>query len=119
MTVKRGEIVLVEWIYSDRTGSKVRPALVVQNDQDNQRLDDTILALITGSHRRVVGSPTQLFIDVGSPDGQQSGLRQNSLVQCENLSTIDQSLILRTLGSLSDARMNQIDDCLKAALELS
>jgi mRNA interferase MazF len=91
---------------------------VVQSDQDNQRLDDTILALITSSWRRLVGSATQLLIDISTPDGQRSGLRQNSLVQCENLTTIDQSLILRTLGNLSDALRRQIDDCLKAALEL-
>jgi len=47
MNVHRGDIVLVDFPYSDQTGRKVRPALVVQADIWNQRLDDTILALIT------------------------------------------------------------------------
>jgi mRNA interferase MazF len=47
--VRRGEVVLVDFPYSDQTGRKVRPALVVQADAWNQRLDDTILALITSS----------------------------------------------------------------------
>jgi mRNA interferase MazF len=118
MSVLRGQVVLMEWIFSDRTGSKVRPALVLQNDQDNARLDDTILALITSSGRRLVGSPTQLFIDIATPDGHQSGLRQNSLVQCENLTTLEQALILRSLGSLSDVLMRQVDGCLRGALAL-
>ena len=42
MNVRRGEVVLVDFPYSDHTGSKVRPALVVQADVWNQRLDDTI-----------------------------------------------------------------------------
>ena len=41
-----GEAVLADFPYSDHTVSKVRPALVVQADAWNQRLDDTILALI-------------------------------------------------------------------------
>jgi mRNA-degrading endonuclease toxin of MazEF toxin-antitoxin module len=45
MKVRGGEVVLVDLPYSDHTGSKVRPALVVQADAWNQRLDDTILAL--------------------------------------------------------------------------
>ncbi len=116
MKIDRGDIVLVDFPYSDQTGSKVRPALVVQSDAWNQRLDDTILALITGSHRRRVGAATQFPIDISTADGQQTGLRMNSVVQCENLITYEQSLILRVLGRLSASAMLQIDACLKATL---
>jgi len=116
MNVRRGDIVLVDFPYSDQTGSKVRPALVVQSDGWNQTLADTILALITSSHRRRVGAATQLLIDLSTPEGQQTGLRLNSVVQCENLITYEQALILRVLGRLSASAMQQIDACLKAAL---
>ena len=56
MKVRGGEVVLVNFPYSDHTRSKVRPALVVQADMWNQRLDDTILALITSSRHRSVGA---------------------------------------------------------------
>ena len=59
MNVRRGDIVLVDFPYSDHTGSKVRPALVGQADVWNQRLDDTILALITSSRRRRLGAAIQ------------------------------------------------------------
>ncbi|HIE26009.1 TPA: hypothetical protein EYP66_01830 [Candidatus Poribacteria bacterium] len=68
---------LVDLPYSDRTGRKVRPALVVQSDVWNQRLDDTILALITSSRHRRVGAATQYFIDISTSEGQQTGLRLN------------------------------------------
>src|SRR2546427_502878 len=103
MKVRRGDVVMVDWLFSDRTGSKRHPALVVQSDAQNQTLDDTILALITGSARRLVGAATQLEIDLSTPDGQQTGLAINSVVQCENLVTIDMQLILRSRGRLSVA----------------
>lgn len=118
MNVRRGEIVLVDFPYSDQTGSKVRPALVVQADTWNQRLDDTILALITSSRYRRVGAATQFFVDIATADGQQTGLRLNSIVQCENLITYDQGRILRVLGRLSTSAMAQIDTCLQASLGL-
>lgn len=116
MKVQRGDIVLVDFPYSDQTGRKVRPALVVQADVWNQRIDDTILALITSSQRRRSGVITQLDIDITTTEGQQTGLRLNSVIQCENLVTYDQALLLRVLGHLSASAMQQINVCLKAAL---
>jgi mRNA interferase MazF len=118
MKVQRGDIVMVDWLYSDRTGSKRRPALVVQADPLNATLDDTILALITGSARRRVGAATQLEIDISTADGQQSGLSINSVIQCENLVTVDRSFIIRIRGRLSTVLMDRVNDCLKKALEL-
>ena len=69
MKVRRGEVVLVDFPYSDNTGSKVRPALVVQVEALNQRLDDTILALITSSRHRRVGAVTQLAIGMTTAEG--------------------------------------------------
>src|SRR5207253_9044501 len=116
MKVRRGEVVLVDFPYSDHTGSKVRTALVVQADAWDQRLDDTILALITSSRHRRVGAATQLVIDITTAEGQQTGLRLNSVIQGENLLTYDQGLILRVLGRLSATSMEQMNTCLKAAL---
>lgn len=116
--VNRGEVVMVDFPYSDRTGSTVRPALVVQADVLNHSLDDTILAMITSSRRRMVGSPTQLIINRGHPDYPASGLRLDSVIQCENLVTIDQGFILRVIGCLSPATMSEVEACLKAALEI-
>jgi hypothetical protein len=45
MSVRRGEVVRVDWPYSDRTGSKVRPAVVVQDDSLNGLIADTLLVL--------------------------------------------------------------------------
>ena len=90
--------------------------MVVQADAYNSALADTILALITSSVRRRVGAATQLDIDLARPDGIQTGLIINSVVQCENLVTVDRRFILRIRGRMSAAQMLKIDDCLKAAL---
>ena len=114
--VRRGDIVILDVPFSDRTGSKVRPALIVQDDDLNQRLSDTIVALITSSRRRFTGAASQLPIDLSTPEGRQSGLRAASVIQCENLVTIDKSFVLSTIGRLTGNLMSGIDGCLKAAL---
>ena len=116
MKVERGDIVLVDFPYSNHTESKTRPALVVQANPWNQRLHATILAGITSSRHRRIGSPTQYFIDISTTEGEQTGLRLDSVVQCEKLITYRQSRILRVIGRLPDSAMQQIDVCLKSAL---
>jgi mRNA interferase MazF len=84
----RGEVVLVDYPYSDRTGSKLRPALVVQADFLN--------GLIT---------TTEVIIDPSVES--QSGLRNVSVVSCTNFLTIDQALIYQTIGRLPPMLYNR------------
>ncbi len=116
MKIERGEIVLVDFPYSDQTGSKVRPALVVQDDRWNTILDDTILAVITSSVRRNVGSPTQLQIRMGTTESMGSGLLFDSMIDCQTLLTYDKTLILAQLGRLSPGVIMRIDECLRQSL---
>src|SRR5262249_41016012 len=96
-------------------GGKVRPAVVVQSDHNNARLNETIVVAVTSNTSRV-HEATQLLIDLATPDGAASGLLHNSAVRCERLHSIPQADVRRVIGQLSDALMKRIDACLKAAL---
>lgn len=112
--MKRGDVVEVDWPFSDRTGSKTRPAVVVQADFLNGFIDDTILVQITSTRHGIPG--TEVLLDPAQEPA--SGLTKVCVASCTNFLTVDQTLILGTIGYLSDAAMRQIEDCLKAVLEL-
>jgi mRNA-degrading endonuclease toxin of MazEF toxin-antitoxin module len=118
MKCQRGAVVLLDHPFSDAKGSKVRPVLVVQADRRNAILDNTIVAMISKNTSRVGVDPTQLLIDIRTPDGQKSGLKLNSAVTCGNLFTVHEDRITRKIGELSAALMQQVDICLKAALDV-
>jgi mRNA interferase MazF len=113
--IRRGEVVVVDFPFTDTVQSKVCPALVVQNDRDNQKIRKTVIAMITGNLRRR-GDPGHLYVDPNAPEGASSGLSFPSLVSCNNLFAVEQDTVLQTLGHLSDVLKAQLDDCLKAAL---
>jgi mRNA interferase MazF len=119
MNVQRGDIVLADLPYSDRSGSKKRPALVVQCDRNNRRLDDVILAMITSVVQRAAAEPTQLLIDTATPQGRQSGLLHPSVVKCEHLITLHRQFVGRVIGHLPPAAMEKVDRCLMESLGLS
>jgi mRNA interferase MazF len=112
--MNRGEVVLVDWPFSDRTGSKLRPAVVVQADYLNGLIDDTVLVQVTSKGHGIPG--TEVVLDPAAETA--SGLLHVSYAFCPNLLTADQALIDQTIGVLSDAAMREIDRCLKATLGL-
>jgi len=118
MSVQRGDVVLINAPFVTRPGSKIRPMLVIQNDANNQRMRNTILATISTNTGRA-SEPTQVLIGVSTPEGKQSGLINNSVVSTENLLTVRQSQITRTIGQLPTSLMDEVNVALKSSLALS
>ena len=118
MKVNRGDVVLLDRPFSTGAGSKVRPVLVVQGDRNNARLTSTIVAMITRTIRRVDHVDTQLLIDITTQEGKATGIRTTSAVNCSNLFTVGEQLLRRKIGEMPPALMQQINQCLKAALEI-
>ena len=112
--MKRGDVVEVDWQYTDMTGSKLRPAVVVQRDFLNGLIDDTILVQITSTRHGIPGTEVVLDQTVET----NSGLNKLCVASCINITTYDQALVLRTIGYLSDPIMQQIETCLKMVLEI-
>jgi mRNA interferase MazF len=117
MNVSRGDVVLAFYPFAAGVGGKRRPVLVVQNDNDNRRLTNTVVALITSTLDRA-HEATHLLIELAASEGRQSGLLHDSVVSCNNLTTISETRIQKTIGRLSAGTMARIDLCLKVALEL-
>ena len=117
MTIKRGDIVLAWYPFASGTGGKRRPCVVVQNDEDNRKLRNAIVALITSNLARMADK-SHFLISAGTPEGQRTGLLHDSLVSCNNLATIEVMLIDKVIGFLGPAYIQQLNACLKRSLEI-
>lgn len=112
MEIKRGQI----W-YADLSpirGSEqggMRPVVIVSNDTGNAVSPVVIVAPITSvvSKKKL---PTQVLI------GTESGLKELSMVMCEQLRTIDKSRIKMSepFGEVKPYLMAAIDKALKVSL---
>lgn len=119
MKYERGDVVLVDYPYAEGTGqSKVLPAVVVQSDWLNLRLDSTVIAMTT-SRKKVPGLlDTEVEVALSSPTSAGCGLRTDSLVLCRVLISFKQQRVLRQLGRLSDVLMEAVDNGLMLTLHL-
>jgi mRNA interferase MazF len=110
-TFRRGEVVLVEFVFSDESGAKRRPALVISTSAYHRARQEVIVAAIT---RRV---DRRLFGDYLIADWQRAGLLSPSLVT-GILRTIKQTMVRRTLGSLTEGDLDAYGRVLRRSVGL-
>lgn len=111
---KRGDVVLVLFPHSNLRTVRPRPALVVQADNLQTGLSQIIVAMVTSRLFRA-NHPSRVAVFLATPEGQQSGLLNDSVVMTDNLATIAETEVHRVIGSLPIAR---IDAALRHTLGL-
>lgn len=111
--LRRGDVVLVWFPNSDMVTFKRRPALVVESNQLNTGLPQVVIAMVTSNLSRH-GHPSRVIIPLNSPIAKGTGLRTNSVVMTDNLSTVLDKAIESRLGHLSD--MMAVDQALRTTL---
>ena len=85
-----GDVVLVDFPFSDRNTEKRRPGLVIAQDLHG----DLLVA-------RITSKSAELPTDVALMDWKEAGLNIPSNVRLLKLATTHESYVLRRLGSIS------------------
>ncbi len=114
LELKRGETVLVD--LNPARGAekkKTRPCLVIQNDIGNRFSPLTIVAVITSQKEIDKQYPTDVWTTKG-----EGGLDYPSIIQCDQIRTIDKTRVIKKIGSLDPSRMKEVDQAIKVSLGL-
>ena len=115
MQVDRGDVVLVLFPDSNLRTAKRRPVLVVQADNLQTGLQQVIVAMISSNMSRA-GHDSRVSISKTSTNGQQMGLRTDSVVMADNLATILECEIDQSIGKCPI--MHEVDKALRNTLGL-
>jgi len=105
----KSEIVLVRYPFSNLSGSKVRPAVVVNASHASQ---DVIVVPLTSKVSPLLAGEFVLA------DWRAAGLNVVSAAK-RGLYTVHQSLVMKSVGSLSGADADSLDDSLRGWLGLN
>jgi len=134
--VKRGSVVLVRYPFTDLTGVKVRPAVILTPDELLRKLDDVLCLFISSSipadlliplisydgtflsKRKVWLLPTDFVLATTHPSFGKTGLKYRSVFRTHKLALLQKSLVLRVLGEMDKGLMNEINQRLRIALGL-
>jgi mRNA interferase MazF len=103
----KGDIVLITFPFTDLSGSKLRPAVVLASN--NSDLTVSFITTQTGWQE-----PT----DVSLIPTPANGLRKQSLVRTNKIATLDKALAKGLLGKLSQTEVIELNTKLKILLQI-
>lgn len=105
--MNKGDIVLVSFPFSNLSGSKFRPAVVLCESS----LDFTACFVTTQIDKK---ETTDIFLLAN----QANGLKIDSLIRTSKIATIDKRLAKGLLGTLSQAQIDELNGQLRKLLNL-
>lgn len=105
--MKKGTIVLIPFPYTDLSGYKVRPAILLScNDID------LTVCFVTSELKM------KTECDFSVLPSETNGLKVKSYIRADKIVTIDVELVYGILGDFSDSEVKKLDICLKNAFQL-
>lgn len=102
-----GEVVLVPFPFTDQSGAKKRPAVIVSSSGYNANRRDLVIMAITSQIRQPLGFGEALIAD-----WQATGLIKPSVLK-PVFTTIEQSLVVRSLGKLAAADLRTLREAVR------
>ena len=111
--MKRGEVYWADLV--PRSGSGRRPVILVSHDAFNQTpaWRSMIVVPISTSSSQGNRGPTVIELAGGS-----GGLAKTSFAVCHQVTTLDRAKLTKRLGSLSAETLREVEEGLKAAMDL-
>jgi mRNA interferase MazF len=106
--VKKGDIILIPFPFSDLSGSKLRPALVLISTEI-----DVTVCFITTQFQWIE------TLDIELNPSPVNGLKKMSLLRTSKFSTIDKDLILGRIGTLENSYILMLNKNLIKILQLN
>ena len=109
---QRGDIYFIR--LDSSTGSEqsgTRPAVILQNDVGNAHSPTLIVATLTSKTEKKAAQPTHCLVE---PEKLEP-----SIVQAEQIFTIDKSRVQNFAGHLTPEEMSRVDDAVKISLALN
>ena len=108
--MQRGDIVLVRFPFTDLSGSKRRPAVVLATYSP-----DVVVAFISSVVPSVPES-SDVVLQPSSISFATTGLKVASVIRLRKIATLEQALVTRLLGRLNQDLLTAVDEALLAGL---
>ena len=105
-----GDVVLVSFPFTDQLGAKKRPAVIISSNTYNTNRRDLVIMAITSKVRAPLD-----FGEAPVTDWQSAGLIKLSVFK-PVFATIEQGLVVRTLGALSIADVGALREAVARSI---
>ena|SRR3989344_3088869 len=103
--IKQRDLILVPFPFSDQSGRKVRPVIIISNDNFNDNSEDILVVGVTSNISR-----DNFSIELKNDDLEEGKLITKCRVKIDNILKLDKELIMKKIGRINKRIFNEIID---------
>ena len=111
--IEQRSVILVHFPFTDLSGAKKRPALIVSCAEFNRKNEDIICCLITSNL-----DDTQHSIKINNNDMEEGFLEFDSKIKPHRIFTVHKKLVYKQLGKLNSIKSKLAVSELKEIIEV-
>ena len=100
--IEQGDIVLIDFSYSNLKRSKFRPALAISNSRYNSTSLDVIVLRITSKSKR------EWAIKITNKDVESGFLEVESYVKVDSIFTIEKMMVAKVVAKLKVEKVDEV-----------
>ncbi len=109
--IEQGDLLLIPFPFSDQSGRKVRPVIVISNNEFNANSDDIIVVGVTSTFSR-----DKYTLSLTNKDLEAGRLISSCYVKVENILKIGKGLIIKRIGKINKSKLKSIISTLNEIL---
>lgn len=100
-------ILLIPFPFSDQKGRKVRPVIVISNNEFNEYSEDILVVGVTSNI-----SKDKYTLPLSNKDLSEGKLFTQCCIKVENVLKIDKELVIKKIGKIKKEKLGKIKDIL-------
>ena len=108
--MEQRDLLLVPFPFSDQKGKKVRPVIVISNDEFNNNSEDVLVVGVTSNI-----SKNKYTINLTNKDLEEGKLFAICSIKVENILKMDKEMIIKKIGKI---RKDKLEIIKKIILEI-
>jgi mRNA interferase MazF len=103
--IEQKDLLLVPFPFSDQSGKKVRPVIVISNNAFNKYSEDILVIGITSNILK-----DNYTINLTNNNLEEGKLFTDCVIKVENLLRLDKELIIKKIGKINKETLKNIID---------
>ena len=101
--IQQQDLLLVPFPFSNQSGRKVRPVIVISNNEFNNHSEDVIVVGVTSNI-----SMDRYSINLDNKDLEEGKLFTKCVIKVENILRLDRGLIIKKIGKTNKEKLKEI-----------
>jgi len=110
--MNRGDLLLVPFPFSNQAGKKVRPVIVISNNDFNEHSEDLIVVGVTSNL-----SKDRYTLKLNNQDLEEGKLISECCIKVENILRLDKFLVIKKIGKIKKEKTSQIIKILESIIK--